>query len=408
MANGASKWSNFETSKWGRSASDARSEFSLDMVVKMDEEIYVTRPFLPAIGELIPFLEEIWSKKILTNRGPLHERLRAALKRRWSLASLSLLNNGDSALYAALNAFDTRGSVITTPFSFVSTSHSILRAGLTPIFADISEEDFNLSPNAVEAAIRPDTTAILAVHVYGKPCDVDGLEAVARRNGLRLLYDAAHAFGVRHRGRSILQYGDASILSFHATKVFNTFEGGAVASPHASVEECVDRYSNFGIEDEESIPLVGFNGKLNEFQAAAGLVQLQHLDEMIARRKAVSNWYRRELAAFSGVRVPDVGASTDYNYAYFPILIEGGGAGARDLIKEEMGTYGVFPRKYFYPLISNTGPYRGLPSAVQENLPVANAVAAKVLCLPLHQDLSASNITRVMEVFAAAYCKYCN
>lgn len=366
------------------------------------DPIYVTRPFLPPLTEFKPFLERIWATHELTNNGPLHRELELTLERYFDAGSLVLYNNGMSALLGALLSLKLTGSVITTPFTFAATTHAIPLCGLKPIFADISADDFNLSAESVERAIAPDTTAILAVHVYGRPCDIDGLADVARRHGLRLIYDASHAFAVKYRGRSILAAGDASTLSFHATKTYNTFEGGAVVSHDQAVTEQLKRVKNFGIAGEGDVPEIGFNGKMNEFQAAVGLAQLAHFDEITRQRRDVAEWYDGVLSDLPEVRSIPVSGEVEHNYSYYPVVLTDRCAVSRDDVLKRMARQNVFPRRYFYPLTSEFPAYRSLASADPAGLPNAHLAADRVLCLPLYPDLAISDRERVRDALFQA------
>jgi dTDP-4-amino-4,6-dideoxygalactose transaminase len=364
------------------------------------EDIYVTRPFLPPLEEVLPSLRKIWERKVLTNSGPFHQELETALARHLDVEHVCLFNNATIALMAALRVLDVRGEVITTPFSFVATSHALLWNGLTPVFVDIDPVTLNLDPAKVEAAITPRTTAILPVHCYGHPCDVDRLEDIARRHGLRILYDAAHAFGVRCHCGSLLRHGDLSVLSFHATKVFNTFEGGAVVCHDAEMKRRVDQLKNFGHEGDANVVATGINGKMSEFNAALGLVQLGHMEKAIALRRAVDLRYRELLRDVPGVRCLGPGDESSANYAYFPILIEPEYPLSRDELMSRMKAERVHPRRYFYPLISEFSMYRDLPSAVPASLPVATRASREVLCLPIYPELTMSQVERIARLIA--------
>jgi dTDP-4-amino-4,6-dideoxygalactose transaminase len=359
------------------------------------EDIYVTRPSLPPLEELLPSLRTIWERKVLTNGGPFHQELETALARHLDVEHVCLFNNATIALMAALRVLDVRGEVITTPFSFVATSHALLWNGLTPVFVDIDPVTLNLDPAKVEAAITPRTTALLPVHCYGHPCDVDRLEGIAGRHGLRVLYDAAHAFGVRCHCGSLLRHGDLSVLSFHATKVFNTFEGGAVICPDAETKRRVDQFKNFGHEGDASVVVTGINGKMSEFNAALGLVQLGHMGEAIARRRAIDVRYRELLRGVRGVRCLGPGEEAYANYAYFPILIGAEYPLSRDELMARMKAERVHPRRYFHPLISEFPMYRDLPSAAPSGLPVATRAAREVLCLPIYPDVTMAQVERI-------------
>jgi len=363
-----------------------------------DKNIYVTRPYLPPLSEFIPYLEQIWESKWLTNGGPFHRELEEKLADYLGVEHLSLFANGTLALVTALQALRITGEVITTPYSFVATAHSLLWNGIKPVFVDIDSKTLNLDPKNLEAAITPHTTAILPVHVYGKPCDVEKIQKIADTYGLKVIYDAAHAFGVNYKGESLLKCGDLSILSFHATKVFTTFEGGAIVCPDAKTKKRIDDLKNFGFADEVTVVAPGINAKMNEFQAALGLLQLQHIDKAINRRREIDRQYRRELSSVSGIRCMALPVDTKYNYAYFPILIRKEYPLSRDKLHARLCQHGIYSRRYFYPLISDFPMYRDLPSAVRSNLPVAQKVASEVLCLPIYPALEDGSITRIVTI----------
>lgn len=364
-----------------------------------EEPIYVTRSHLPALAEFTAMLERIWETRILTNAGPYHQQLEAALCEYLGVPFISLTNNGTVALQLALMALDIGGGeVITTPFSFAATTHVIALAGAKPVFVDIGQDTFNLDPEKLEAAITGRTRAILPVHCYGRPCAGEEIAAIAARNGIPVLYDAAHAFGVKDSGGSVLNHGRFSTLSFHATKVFNTFEGGAVVSRTSEDKQRVDRLKNFGIASETEVELAGTNGKMSELNAAIGLLQLRHVDAAIAARGALDARYRERLAGIAGVTVPPAPARARQNHSYFPILIDEAGYGeSRDALYERLKTRGVYSRRYFHPLLSNLPLYRDLPSAQRQALPRANALAESVLCLPIYPDLAEADLDRVVE-----------
>jgi dTDP-4-amino-4,6-dideoxygalactose transaminase len=359
--------------------------------------VYVTQPTLPPLEEFIPYLEGIWESRVLTNGGPYHQQLEAALCEYLGVKHISLFTNGTIALVTALQSLRITGEVITTPYSFVATAHSLLWNGVKPIFVDIDPVTFNIDPAKVEAAITPQTTAIMPVHVYGTPCDVDAIQAIADKYNLKVIYDAAHAFGVQCHCGSVLQHGDLSVLSFHATKVFNTFEGGAIVSPDAKTKLRIDRLKNFGFVDEVTVVAPGINGKVSEINSAFGLLQLKHVDAAIAHRRRVDERYRRELADVPGITLPQPGPQTKANYSYFPILVERDYRLSRDALHQEMVSRNLFTRRYFYPLISEFPMYRGLPSSRRENLPVAFDVASRVLCLPISSQLGESDQQRVID-----------
>lgn len=362
--------------------------------------VYVTRPHLPPLEEFEPLLKQIWQTRILTNGGPFHQELERRLVDHLGVAEIALTNNATTALMVALRALDLSGEVVTTPYSFVATSHALLWSGLTPVFADIDPDTLNLDPAAIEAAITPRTSAILPVHCYGHPCDVDAIEAIARRHGLKVLYDAAHAFGVRHQGRSLLSYGDLSVLSFHATKVFNTFEGGAIVCGDRACKDQIDKLKNFGIDGETSVVDVGLNGKMCEFNAALGLVQLRHIDAALARRRAIDAAYRMGLDGVRGIRCLAAAGEDGANYAYFPILVGPDYPLTRDALNDALKREGINPRRYFHPLISDHPMYRDKPGARRESLPVAANAADSVLCLPIYPDLEEHVVARVIERIA--------
>lgn len=365
----------------------------------MKNEIYVTSPLLPPLEEFIPYLEEIWENKRLTNGGPLHEQLEEELAKYLGVKYISLFSNGTLALLTALQTLRITGEVITTPYSFVATSHSLLWNGLKPVFVDIDPRTCNLDPDKIEQAITSHTTAILPVHCYGVPADVDRIQMIADNYGLKVIYDAAHAFGVTKQGRSILNYGDLSILSFHATKVFNTIEGGAIISQDAKTKKRIDYLKNFGFADEVTVVAPGINGKMNEVQAAFGLVQLKHIDAAFLKRKEIYLRYCEKLTKVPGVRIINTHKETEWNYSYFPVFFDKDIMHKRDNIYTSMKDVGILTRRYFYPLISSFPMYRGLDSANVSNLPEATILANSVLCLPIYPDLSELEQNRIISVF---------
>lgn len=367
-----------------------------------DKPIYVTQPYLPPLEEFIPYLEEIWASKTLTNGGPMHQRLEQALCEYLSVEHISLFNNGTIALLTALQALNVVGEVITTPYSFVATAHSLLWNGIKPVFVDIDPHTLNLDPKKIEAAITPQTAAILAVHCYGNPCDVEAIQKIADKFSLRVIYDAAHAFGVQDAGGSILRHGDLSVLSFHATKVFNTFEGGAIICPDAKTKKRIDQLKNFGFVDEVTVVAPGINGKMSEVNAAFGLLQLKYIDASIARRKEISSTYRAVLKDVPGITCLNGGAQAVTNHSYFPILVHPGFPLGRDALYEKLKVSNIYARRYFYPLISNLSMYRSMCSARRENLPVATRVASQVLCLPIYSDLIDADQQRVISIVCEA------
>lgn len=368
----------------------------------MDKNLYVTQPHLPPLEEFIPYLRQIWDSRILTNGGPFHQQLEAALCEYLGVDHIALFSNGTLALVTALQALRVTGEVITTPYSFVATAHSLLWNGIRPVFVDIDPRTLNLDPSRIEAAITPQTTAIMPVHCYGHPCDVDAIQRIADNYNLKVIYDAAHAFGVNWHGGSVLKYGDLSVLSFHATKVYNTFEGGAIVCPDAKTKTRIDQLKNFGHAGEVTVVAPGINGKMNEFSAALGLLQLKYIDGAIERRKAIDKAYRERLRNVAGIRCLDDAGESRANYAYFPILVQPNYPLSRDGLNERLREVGIYPRRYFYPLISEYPMYRGLPSAHRDTLPVASAAAQQVLCLPIYPDLPLSEVERVTGFIADA------
>jgi dTDP-4-amino-4,6-dideoxygalactose transaminase len=362
------------------------------------KNIYVTKPSLPDLAEFTKLLEEVWNSKQLTNDGPMHRRLETAVADHLGVTHMSLFNNGTIALLGALRALQLTGEVITTPFSFVATTHALAWNNLDPVFVDIEPETYNIDPAAIEAAITDRTSAILPVHCYGRPCDVAAIQKIADRHGLKVIYDAAHAFGVRDEGGSILRHGDLSVLSFHATKVFTTLEGGAIVAPDQRIKGRIDRLKNFGIVSQTAVEGIGFNGKMNEVQAAFGLLQLKDIEDALEARARVAQRYREALAQVAGLTLPQGQEPAVYNNAYFPILVGEEFPLSRDKLFEKMEAAGIFPRRYFYPLISNISAYADLPSAQRDRLPVANRVAEQVLCLPIYPDLATDDIERIIDI----------
>lgn len=364
----------------------------------MAKPIYVTQPHLPPLEELIPYLEKIWESKILTNVGPFHQQLEMELCTYFGVKYISLFANGTIALLTALQALRISGEVITTPYSFVATSHTLLWNNLKPVFVDIDPKTCNIDPKKIEAAITPNTTAILAVHCYGNPCDVDAIQKIADIYGLKVIYDAAHAFGVRYKNQSLLNFGDLSVLSFHATKVFNTFEGGAIVSPDAKTKKRIDYLKNFGFADEVTVTSPGINGKMSEFNAALGLLQLKHIGEAIARRKAIEAHYRACLADIKGIQLLPLPQNTEGNASYFPIFVTDDYPLSRDELYFKMRESGIFVRRYFFPLISTMPMYRTMPSAAKEHLPIAHQIANQVICLPIYPALSKDEVESIVEL----------
>lgn len=366
--------------------------------MKLHPKVFVTQPFLPPLEEFLPYLEQIWSNKILTNGGPFHCEFEQALCKHLGVEHVALFTNGTLALVTALQALRITGEVITTPYSFVATSHSLVWNGIRPIFVDIDPRSLNLDPAKIEAAITPQTTAILPVHCYGHPCDVNAIQRIADIYNLKVIYDAAHAFGVRNEGGSILRHGDLSVLSFHATKTFSTFEGGAIVCPDAKTKQRIDYLKNFGFADETTVVAPGINGKMSEFNAALGLLQLKYIDSAIARRAAIDLLYRDLLAGVQGIRCVADSGETIANHSYFPILVEPDYPLTRDALYDKLKTRGYYARRYFYPLISDFPMYRGLPSARRDNLPVAATMSERILCLPIYPALDDEIVRAIVAV----------
>jgi dTDP-4-amino-4,6-dideoxygalactose transaminase len=364
----------------------------------MTKPLYVTQPSLPPLEEFIPYLQEIWKNKILTNGGPYHQQLEKALSDYLGVKHLALFTNGTIALVTALQALRVTGEVITTPYSFVATAHSLLWNGIKPVFVDIDPKTLNLDPAKIEAAITPQTTAIMPVHVYGHPCDVDAIQKIADNYNLKVIYDAAHAFGVQCHCGSVLNHGDLSVLSFHATKVFNTFEGGAIICPDAKTKQRIDHLKNFGFVDEITVVAPGINGKMSEINAAFGMLQLQHIDAALVQRRRIDTAYREGLRNVSGIHCLQDAGERVANYSYFPVLVEADYPCSRDALYQNLKDNNIYSRRYFYPLITDFPMYRGMPSAHRENLPVATAAAQKVLCLPIYPALTLEDQQRVIDI----------
>ncbi len=363
-------------------------------------KVFVTQPFLPPLQEFLPYLEKIWDNRILTNGGPFHQDFERALCEHLGVEHVALFTNGTLALVTALQALRITGEVLTTPYSFVATSHALLWNGIRPIFVDIDPDTLNLDPAKLEAAITPQTTAILPVHCYGHPCEVEAIQRIADIYNLKVIYDAAHAFGVRDTGGSILRHGDLSVLSFHATKTFSTFEGGAIVCPDAKTKQRIDHLKNFGFVDETTVIAPGINGKMSEFNAALGLLQLKYIDSAIARRAAIDRLYRDLLADVPGIRCLADSGEAVANHGYFPILVEPDYPLSRDALYDKLKANGYHARRYFYPLISQFPMYRGLPSARRDNLPVATMMAERVLCLPIYPALEEATIRAIAGIVA--------
>ena len=356
--------------------------------------INVTKAFLPSLKEYTQYLEGIWDRGHLTNHGPLVNELEDKLKSYLGVKHFYFINNGTVALQVAIKALDLKGEVITTPFSYVATTSSIVWENAEPVFVDIHPDTFTIDPAKIEAAITPKTSAILATHVYGIPCDVEAIAALARKHNLKVIYDAAHAFGVKYKGQSILNYGDLSTLSFHATKLFHTVEGGGVVTADDQLSHRVSYLRNFGHKGQEEFWGLGINGKNSEFHAAMGLCNLSHIDAILESRKKLSACYEEYFAAL-GVHLqrPLVPADTDYNYSYFPVVFESEKVLLQ--VKDSLNAAYIYPRRYFYPSL-DTLPYVKRTSA----LPVTSSIASRVLCLPLYHELPPETIRHICSVIA--------
>ena len=372
--------------------------------MKHEPQITVTSPLLPPLEEFLPYLQEIWNRKWITNNGHFHQELEQSLTDYLGVKHLSLFTNGTLPLITALQALRVQGEVITTPYSFVATTHAIWWNGLKPVFVDIDPITGCINPDKIEAAITPRTCAIMPVHVYGTPCDVERINEIAKRYNLKVIYDAAHAFGVTYNGKSVLTYGDISTLSFHATKTYNTIEGGALICHSAEMKKQIDYLKNFGFAGETEVVGPGINSKMDEIRAAYGLLNLKHVDAAIARRKEVAKIYVDALKDVEGIDlyqpIVDSLVLSPYrlNYSYFPIFVNAEVYGiTRDELYEKMKANNVLGRRYFYPLISTFMPYKAYPSATTDNLPVATQWADTVICLPMHHALTEEDVKRVID-----------
>ncbi|WP_293667290.1 DegT/DnrJ/EryC1/StrS family aminotransferase [uncultured Parabacteroides sp.] len=366
--------------------------------MKRKDIITVTSPLLPPLNEFTPYLEDIWKRKWLTNNGHYHQELEKALCEYLKVPYISLFTNGTLPLICALQAMRITGEVITTPYSFVATTHALWWNGIKPVFVDIDPLTGNIDPEKIEAAITPKTTAIMPVHVYGQPCDTERIQKIADTYGLKVIYDAAHAFGVEKDGVSIINAGDMATLSFHATKVYNTIEGGALVCHDAETKQRIDYLKNFGFANEITVVAPGINGKMDEIRSAYGLLSLKYVDEAIKKRQKVAVCYQETLRGISGIRFFDECSNIKSNYSYFPIFVDSNMYGlSRDALYEKMKLAGIYGRRYFYPLISSFSTYRGLDSADRKNLPVSNKLASEVICLPMHHNLNEEDINRVLD-----------
>ncbi|MBA5601145.1 DegT/DnrJ/EryC1/StrS family aminotransferase [Pectobacterium aroidearum] len=369
----------------------------------MKKPIYVTSPLLPPLDEFIPYLETIWENKQLTNSGPFHKELERKLCDYLGVNYLSLFANGTLALLTALQALRITGEVITTPYSFVATSHTLIWNNLKPVFVDIDPLTFSIDVEKIEQAITPNTSAILPVHCYGIPSNMDRIQKIADVYGLKIIYDAAHAFGVKKDGVSVLNHGDLSILSFHATKVFNTFEGGAIVCFDEKMKKRIDYLKNFGFADEVTVVAPGINAKMNEIQAAFGLLQLQHVDMALRQRKSIYENYCNALKNIDAISFLTISDDVDWNYSYCPIIINDNDFISRDELYNNLKVNGIITRRYFFPLITSFPMYRG--SIDPNNLPIATDVSNKILCLPIYPDLGKSEQERIISLISGFFMK---
>lgn len=372
-----------------------------NIIEKAEKPVWVTKPYLPPLEEFQEYLRDIWDSRWLTNNGKYHQEFEKALGEYLGVKHISLFANGTLALVIALQALQITAEVLTTPFSFVATTHALWWNGIKPVFVDIEAETFNLDPNMIEAAITPQTTAILPVHVYGNPCRVEQIKDIADTYGLKVIYDACHAFGVTLNGIPILNYGDLSVMSFHATKVFTTFEGGAIVCHDEAMKRRIDNLKNFGFAGETMVVAPGINAKMNEFQAALGLLQLKYIDQAIEKRKQVAYRYREGLRNIAGISYLEDMPGVKHCYTYFPILIDEGKYGkTRDDVYEELKRHNVFGRRYFYPLISQFPTYRGLESSHPGKMRVAERVTQEVICLPNYTELRLESVDKICQLLA--------
>jgi dTDP-4-amino-4,6-dideoxygalactose transaminase len=364
-----------------------------------NKKLTVTSPLLPPLEDFIIYLKEIWDSKHITNVGQFHKKLEEELQEYLGVKYISLFTNGTLPIMVALQALRITGEVITTPYSFVATTHSLWWNGIKPVFVDVDLKTGNLDHKKIEAAITPKTTAIMPVHVYGNPCNMEHIKEIADIYGLKVIYDAAHAFGVKINGKSILEAGDMATLSFHATKTYNTIEGGALVCRDAETKKRIDYLKNFGFAGETTVIAPGINGKMDEVRAAYGLLQLKHVNKAISQRQRVAKKYRKELRSVKGISFMEDISGVRHNYSYFPIFVDEIAYGmTRDELYFKLQEKNIFGRRYFYPLISEFPTYKGLPSAKKSNLPNAHKLANSVICLPMYHELQAEDINRVIEI----------
>lgn len=368
----------------------------------MKKPLYVTQPHLPKLEDFIPYLEQIWDNKILTNNGPMHQELEKELGDFLEVPYLSLFNNATTALLAAIQALEIKGEVITTPFTFAATSHCLIRSNITPVFVDIEMEHLNIDHTKIEQAITENTSAILPVHCYGNPCNTEEIKKIAEKHRLYTIYDAAHAFGVKDSGGSILRHGDLSVISFHATKIFNTFEGGAVICKTKEQKERIDLIKNFGILNETTILEAGINGKMNEISAAFGLLQLKNFEKIIQKRTEISHYYTEKLNSTKGIKIIKPKKNISANNSYYPILIKKEFKLSRDALFEKLKENKIFSRRYFYPALPELPPYKNLKSSKPENIKNSVSAAREILCLPIHTEMEQADAERVISTIINA------
>jgi dTDP-4-amino-4,6-dideoxygalactose transaminase len=368
-------------------------------MIRDTSPITVTSPLLPPLEEFLPYLEDIWKRKWITNSGYYHQELEKNLCEYLKVPYISLFTNGTLPLMVALQALRITGEVITSPYSFVATTHALWWNGITPVFVDVEEGTGNLDPEKIEAAITPKTTAVMPVHVYGNPCDTERIQTIADKYGLKVIYDAAHAFGVEKNGESILTVGDMATLSFHATKAYNTVEGGALVCHDEATKKRIDYLKNFGFAGETEVVMPGINGKMDEIRSAYGLLNLRYVDRAIEKRKTVAQQYLQALREVPGIRCMEDIPGVKHNYSYFPVFIDQENYGiSRDELYDKLKAKNIYGRRYFYPLISAFSPYRGLDSAKPDNLPVAIKLADSVVCLPMYHGLTKNDVERIVDI----------
>lgn len=379
-----------------------KTNFDQTILFKEETEnkgIFVNQPTLPDLDEFYLLLQDIWKSKQLTNNGKFHQQLELELAKFLGVDYISLFANGTLALIAALQVLDIKGEVITTPYSFVATTHAIKWNGITPVFCDIDPATCNLDPQKIEQLITENTSAILPVHVYGTPCDVEAIQDIGDMYGIKIIYDAAHAFGVKLNNESILNFGDLSVLSFHATKVYNTFEGGAIISHDPKIKKRIDYLKNFGFAGETTVIAPGINAKMNEMQAALGLLQLKDFDKNRLKRKQISESYKSVLKEIRGISYLEDIDNVTYNYAYFPIFVDSEKYGmTRDELYFKLKENKIFSRRYFYPLISHFPTYRNLESADPEKLPHSERITNEVICLPIYAELENNDFEKITQL----------